>query len=261
MVETIRKTRDRTGVQVIARAAHILRTLETETSGLSLGEIAGRVGLARSTVQRIVGALMEEQLVIQASDRGRVKLGPALIRLGAAASADIISLVHPHLEALSIEVGETVDLSVLKRNAAVFVDQVAGSQRLAALSQVGTVFPLHSTANGKALLSCMAEARRNELLAEPLSKDTIRTITDTDKLADEIQKIRHTGIAYDLEEHTAGICAIGTAFLDGFNRPHAISIPVPKTRYDEVATALKEPLLVTRAKVIRQIGGSLPGEN
>jgi IclR family acetate operon transcriptional repressor len=44
-------------VQVIARAAAILRALEDEAAGLSLGQIAQRVNLARSTVQRIVAAL------------------------------------------------------------------------------------------------------------------------------------------------------------------------------------------------------------
>ncbi len=44
-------------VQVIARAAAILRALEDEADGLSLGQIAQRVCLARSTVQRIVAAL------------------------------------------------------------------------------------------------------------------------------------------------------------------------------------------------------------
>jgi hypothetical protein len=47
-------TNDKSQVQVIARAATILRALEEENSGLSLGQIAQRVNLARSTVQRIV---------------------------------------------------------------------------------------------------------------------------------------------------------------------------------------------------------------
>ena len=44
-------------VQVIARAAAVLRTLEGQPGGLSLGQIAQDVGLPRSTVQRIVAAL------------------------------------------------------------------------------------------------------------------------------------------------------------------------------------------------------------
>src|SRR5438132_5068512 len=51
------KPEDKSQVQVIARAAAILRALEEEPAGLSLGQIAQRVALARSTVQRIVAAL------------------------------------------------------------------------------------------------------------------------------------------------------------------------------------------------------------
>ena len=54
-------------VQVIARAAAILRALEDEAGGLSLGQIAQRVNLARSTVQRIVAALEAEKFLIAAS--------------------------------------------------------------------------------------------------------------------------------------------------------------------------------------------------
>ena len=57
---------DKSQVQVIARAATILRALEEENAGLSLGQIAQRVNLARSTVQRIVAALETEKLVIAA---------------------------------------------------------------------------------------------------------------------------------------------------------------------------------------------------
>ena len=49
-------------VQVIARAAAILRTVGEDGGGLSLGQIAQRVGLARSTVQRIVNALEAERV-------------------------------------------------------------------------------------------------------------------------------------------------------------------------------------------------------
>jgi AraC-like DNA-binding protein len=44
-------------IQVIARAASVLRALEGEQTGLSLAQISQRVNLARSTVQRIVDAL------------------------------------------------------------------------------------------------------------------------------------------------------------------------------------------------------------
>ena len=76
-------TNDKSQVQVIARAATILRALEDENAGLSLGQIAQRVNLARSTVQRIVAALETEKLVIAATPNGRVRLGPTILRLAA----------------------------------------------------------------------------------------------------------------------------------------------------------------------------------
>ena len=69
------------GIQVIARAATVLRSLEGQADGLSLTQIAQLVGLARSTVARIVNALRKEQFVMAASPTSGVRLGPALTRL------------------------------------------------------------------------------------------------------------------------------------------------------------------------------------
>ena len=63
-------------IQVLSRAANVLRALEGEPEGLSLGQISQRVGLARSTVQRIVDALRSEQFVIAASPTAGVRLRP-----------------------------------------------------------------------------------------------------------------------------------------------------------------------------------------
>ncbi|MFN7633295.1 MAG: helix-turn-helix domain-containing protein, partial [Acetobacteraceae bacterium] len=86
---------EKSQVQVIARAAAILRALEEERQGLSLGQIAGRVGLARSTVQRIVGALEAEKLAVAASPNGRVRLGPALLRLAASVETEPARIARP----------------------------------------------------------------------------------------------------------------------------------------------------------------------
>ena len=120
---------------VIARAAAILRALENESDGLSLGKIAKRVNLPRSTVQRIVTALAEEQMVIAATPNARVMLGPAILRMATNTHFDFGRFMRPHLEILSLETGETVDLSMQQGDKMVFVDQIITSQhRLRAVS-------------------------------------------------------------------------------------------------------------------------------
>ncbi|KHN91196.1 hypothetical protein BSK71_04695 [Pectobacterium actinidiae] len=62
------------GIQVISRAAAILREVCESPDGLSLGQLAALTGLARSTVQRIVDALESEHLV-QAGAKGFALVG------------------------------------------------------------------------------------------------------------------------------------------------------------------------------------------
>ena len=242
---------DRQGIQVIARAAAILRAVETDPSGLSLGELATRLGLARSTVQRIVSALTEEGFLISAGPRAGVTLGPALARLAAAAVIDTERMVHPVIQALSSKIGETVDLSVLRRDSAVFVDQVAGKSRLIAVSAVGEAFPLYCTANGKALLSLLTEDRRERLLQGRLLRHTPQTVTNRTVLLNEIAAVHLTGLAWDNEEHAAGISAVGAAFIDPVGRYFAVSIPVPSTRFETKKEELGRAVLRAKADILK----------
>ncbi len=257
--DATRRPKGRHSIQVIARAASVLRALEGESDGLSLGQIAQRVGLARSTVQRIVDALSEEHFLIAASPTTGVRLGPALIRLAASARVEFDQITRPLLAELSQKVGETVDLSVLKGTGAVFTDQVQGAHRLRAVSAVGETFPLHCSANGKALLSVVDEQKLEKLLRGPLPRLTANTITQRTDLMKAIESVRRSGVAYDLEEHTEGICAVGTAFLDTIGREVAISIPVPTTRFrnQRLKALLTEEILRTRTRMMEALGASV----
>ncbi len=77
------------GVQVIARVGQVLRALDGENQGLSLAQLADRIGLPRSTVHRIVTALAAEGLVATASPAGRVRIGPEFARLASSSQADL----------------------------------------------------------------------------------------------------------------------------------------------------------------------------
>jgi DNA-binding IclR family transcriptional regulator len=243
------KSTERSGIQVIARAGAVLRSLQHAPDGLSLGEIAARVHLPRSTVQRIVAALASEQLLMAASFTARVKLGPALIQLAAATNVGTEKFVLPFMQELARAADETVDLSVLQGKSAVFVEQLQGTQRLVAVSAVGKEFPLHCTANGKALLSLLPQDRRDALLRGRLARYTAATVTERVALDAEFREVESSGLAYDLEEHSAGICAVGAAFRDSIGREYALSIPVPSTRFATKRELLSQALI----KCVRQL--------
>ncbi|MGO4908354.1 IclR family transcriptional regulator [Pseudorhodobacter sp. W20_MBD10_FR17] len=246
----IKDKSERGGIQVIARAASILRALRETQTGMSLGQIAERVGLARSTVQRIVAALQEEQLVISDSNGGGLRLGPELHALAEAAQYNIVEHCRLLLTELTQKTGETSDLSVLRGAGMIFLDQVPGTHRLRTVSSVGEVFPLTSSANGRACLAQLPIEEATKLILNEWERNSIDG--DLDALLEELATIRQTGLAYDLNNHTPGISAIGLAFRDWSGDLHAISVPVPSTRYAQ-SKSLVEAALLRTANNIKKI--------
>ncbi|MEM1075860.1 MAG: IclR family transcriptional regulator [Pseudomonadota bacterium] len=248
------------GIQVIARAASILRALETRTDGLSLGAIANEVDLPRSTVQRIVGALLEEQLLIASTPNAGVKLGPAILRLAGAASQDYANIIHPFMEQLSRDVNETVDLSVLEGIHAVFIDQVPCKHRLRAVSAVGERFPLHSMACGKMFLAHAHPDELDSLLTESMKSASDFAHRDISALKAEVKKARLEGVAFDIDEHTEGISAVGTAFRDPVGRLYSLSIPAPSSRFARNRDQMTKAILECRDRIESALGSTKPFE-
>ncbi len=251
-MESEKKAQSNQGVQVISRAAEILRVLKNDNSGLSLGQIAERVQLPRSTVQRIVNALLSERLVMSSSAEGGLRLGSEIQSLAAAGRVNMAELVHPVLTDLARRMKETVDLAVFRDDHMVFLDQVVGTHRLRTVSAVGEVFPMTDTANGKAALSLFEDDRVVAIASRELKSggESQRPLSD---FLREIEDIRETGIAWDLDEHTQGISAAGFAFQDPVGLTYAISVPVPSHRFGTLKESLAEQLSEARTAVLKLV--------
>ena len=139
-----------------------------------------------------------------------------------------------------------------------FLDQIAGGHRLRAVSAIGESFPLHCTANGKALLRFLAPDSLDTLLRSNLQAHTHRTLTDPAAIRRAMLQADKTGLAWDDEEHSEGISAVGAAFADPLGRAFAVSIPVPTVRFKRKRVPLGEALLRTREQIVAMFpsGGS-----
>ncbi len=238
------KAQKNSSIQVISRAARILRVLAQNTSGMSLGQIAGRVDLPRSTVQRIVSALSEEGYILSDGGIGGIKLGPEIHSLAQAAAGDLKERMRPVMREIAARTGETVDLAILKRGQMHFIDQIVGTQRLRTVSSIGETFPLTSTANGKAALACLDQTEAARLVLSELEAEgeDARLMSVLEDLAE----IRSGVLAIDEDEHTDGISAMGFALHDPTGDIVAISIPVPSSRFPRVRPLLKQELTRVR---------------
>lgn len=250
------ETTARNGVQVVHRTAAILRALRDETNGLTLSQIADRVGLARSTVYRLLAALEQERFVVAASRSRGFRLGLGLASLTMAATRDLIALIHPYLAELSAELNETVDLAVLEQDQILFIDRVvAQSRTLLVQSSVGALMPTHTTAPGKALLATLSDEEVERLLPAKLMRLTPATIRSRAKLLEELASVRSGGVAYSREEHTPGIHAVAMVVGRPERPLAAVSVPLPTQRFEASERSIVAAIRRTQAAVNELFAG------
>lgn len=199
------------GSQTLLRG---LDVLEGVAEGpVSLGDLAARLGLTRSTTHRLANALIERRYLTLVAGRG-YQLGPKLLELGfqAQQQADLVQIARPRLEALAQESEDTVHLGVLDGDKALYLDKIPGRRRVVISSRVGDRHPLTSTGLGKALLLDEDEQRWKELFE--LERKNSKLPIDYDTWLQRMTGYVQCGRAYDLEENEDQIRCVAAPIRD-----------------------------------------------
>lgn len=204
------------GVQSVDRALYVLELLARRGEA-GVTELASDIGVHKSTVSRLLAALEERELVEQAFERGKYRLGFGILRLANAVSGrlDVTRQGREVCERLALEVGETVNIAVLRSEYAVNVDQARGPSAIGTHNWVGELTPLHATSSGKVLLAFMsADARRDLVTRAGLQRFTERTITSPEKLEAQLRDVTRDGYVVTLEELEEGLNAVAAPIRD-----------------------------------------------
>src|SRR4051794_37897227 len=195
-------------VQSVDPALPILGVL-ARVGEAGVTEIAGELGVHKSTAFRLVPTREAHRLVEQASERGRYRLGVGVLRLAGATTArlDLVQEARPLCRKLAADTGETVNIAVLSERSALYLDQVAGSSALQPHNWVGQHIPLHATSNGKVLLSELDDNQLDAVLGK-LATYTPQTITKRARLSEELDRVRAQGHALAVDELEVGLTAV-----------------------------------------------------
>lgn len=235
------------------RAIALLDTLADEGE-LGTNEIARRTGMTPSTVSRQLGTLAASGLVERVPATGRYRLGLRIVQLANAllARLDVRVVARPHLEALVRRTGETATLSVPGEDDAITVDFVLGEHQVQPISRLGRPSIAHATSAGKVMLAFSGRP----LPTGSLRSYTPHTITDLERLAREIERVRERGWAQAIEEREPGLSAIAAPIRSSRGELEAIAaLQGPTSRFDAAAVEAALPLLLETAGAIsRQLG-------
>lgn len=150
-------------VGVLAKVADIMDLLSATREHLTMTEMSHRLEIPRPTLHRLLRSL--QALEMLHLDEGRLCPGLRLVQWANEAweSSDLRRVVHPVLERVGREVGETTALFVRVGYQRICLDRVEGPGLLRTSTHVGETSPLHAGASGKILLAFSPSGEWQEL--------------------------------------------------------------------------------------------------
>lgn len=220
-------------VASVDRAVSVLDALAESGCELGTNEIARRTGINPSSVSRLLATLARRGLVAHVSETERYRLGLRLLQLGNAALSglDLRDVARPHLLRLMESTGETSTLSVPGETEAITVDFVQTARSVQSVARVGRPSVAHATAVGKLFL-----AYGGELPEGPLRAYTEHTITQPDRLAEEVAHTAERGWAEALGEREIDLNAIAVPVVGFHGELRAmLGLQGPAARFDRRA--------------------------
>lgn len=244
------------GSQTLMRGLDVLEALADEQ--LTVGELAEKVGLNKSTTYRLASALTDRGY-LAATPRAGYRLGPRLLALGSAArdQVDLVQIARPIIEDLAALTEDTVHLGVLDADQALYLDKVPGRRRVVVSSRVGDRHPLTSTGLGKALMLDHDPEYWAARFDAEQGSDQRRWKTWRKRMAD----YQMHGRAYDLEENEDRIRCIAAPIRDVHDRIVAAISVSGAAHYMEDARmdALSGEVLAAAGRISVAIGHKLTG--
>lgn len=248
--------------QSLMRALTILVALGEDSR--SLDQLAGQLGVHKSTVLRLLQTMESERFVTH-DNRHRYGLGSRIFELAhhALEQRDVRTVARPHLAALNSGTGQTIHLATYESGEAIYIDKLDAIQSVRMYSRIGRPAPLHCTAVGKVLVSALprtewrAIAERIEY--RPFTDRTIRT---PDGYLAELERVAAQGYAEDHEEHESFVNCIGVPVRSGIGTVvAALSVSVPDMLLDhDQVLALLPQVRATAAAISTELGWS-PGRS
>jgi len=198
--------------QSLERGLMVLELLNNSPTPLGVREVARRLEISTTIVQRLVNTLAEYHYLEQVAETRRYRIGPRALGLGSSLLRHdkLISSANAELQRLANEHGLSGFLCGLRGARAVYLLAVQSHGPVAITAIPGETAYLHSTAMGKALLAWMGNDAVTELVGkEALLKLTPKTIDTMPALIDDLAEVRRRGYATSIEENLPGVISIG----------------------------------------------------
>ncbi len=202
-------------VQSLDRTFDILELLSRGRQGLNLTDISKNVNLHKSTVYRLLSALMARGYIEKRDTTYR--LGLEFVELCSLYlnSLELKTEAAPVLRNLSQQSNQTVFLATQQEDEMVYIDKMETFDSIRKYSIIGQRRPLYCTSLGKALIMDRSDEEIREMFkGKKMTAFTAKTITNVGSLIEDIGAARKKGWTYDDEEYENDVRCLGAPIHD-----------------------------------------------
>jgi len=204
-------------VQVLERALDILDLFSYQQRKLMLSDVAGKLGLNKTTAKRLLANLTDRGYLKLDPDTKQYELGMRLFELGAVvhASFSVRKTAAIYMKKLRDESGLCVLLGQCQGDRLIYLEKFEGNGDIKIATTVGQHRPLHFGMLGQVLMAFLPPAKVEQVLKDsPLQPYTAETITDMDAFQLRLAQIRENGFVIEHGEAHRGLIGIAAPIHD-----------------------------------------------
>jgi len=216
-----------------------------ETDGMKIDDLSEHLGLAPSTVHRHLATLKKHGYVVRDGDVYALGLQFLTIGGGIQRRVTAYPVIKEKVDALADETGERAQFIVEENGQRVYLYTEVGQSAVQTGAHVGKRGAIHTSAAGKAILAAYDRDRVEEIV-DARGLDADRDAIETrEELFGELDRIRDRGYAFNRQETTAGVHAVGAPVTAGGGVIGALSVSGPANRItgDRFTESLPERIL------------------
>ncbi|MDT0344283.1 IclR family transcriptional regulator [Streptomyces litchfieldiae] len=216
------------------RTIALLEYLSAAESPRSLRDVTDDLGIPRASAYALLMTLVRTGWVEPNETATGFRLGIRALRAGASyvEHDDVVRRAQPVMNDLSEQLGETIHLARLDGDEIVYLATNLSRHSLAVVSKPGRRLPCWATGLGKAILAHRPWREVDALLPDVLTPRTAHTITDRDRLREELTAVAERGSAVDEQESTIGLRCFAVPLRFGGTVSEALSCSIPVVRLD-----------------------------
>ena len=199
---------------------------------LGLADLTRELDLAKSTVHRICGVLVDRAWAVRDAD-GRYGLGIRALRLGSySTELPIVTAFRTVAAAFLDELDETIALAVVDGDESLYIAIEETSHPVRYVTHIGSKSPAFAAASGRVVLASQPpEAVAALFSGRQLITPTGRRLAGMPELREILENVRRQGVAENWDETAEGLYAASVPIANDLGVTiAALTTLIPRSR-------------------------------